>query len=36
MAEYIFMLIVGLIVDVLFIRFIYLTQNENKSKEESK
>ena len=36
MAECIFMLIVGLIVDVLFIRFIYLTQNENKRKEESK
>ena len=34
MAEYIFMLIVGLIVDVLFIRFIYLTQNKNKRKEE--
>jgi len=34
MAEYIFMLIVGLIVDVLFIRFIYLTQNENKRKGE--
>ena len=32
MAECIFMLIVGLIVDVLFIRFIYLTQNENKRK----
>ena len=30
MAEYIFMLIVGLIVDVLFIRFIYLTQNKRK------
>lgn len=34
MAECIFMLIVGLIVDVLLIRFIYLTQNENKKKEE--
>ena len=34
MAEYIFMLIVGLIVDILFIRFIYLTQNDNKRKEE--
>ena len=34
MAECIFMLIVGLIVNVLFIRFIYLTQNDNTRKEE--
>lgn len=36
MAECIFMLLVGLLVNVLFIRFFYLTQNEDKhpKKEE--